>query len=478
MSNEAIRIDPTVKFDLSPYLFMQLMEPLGTTDGSVDAAWDFREDRWRPDFIKVAKELAPTLIRWPGGCFSSYYRWKEAIGPRSKRKPIYNILWGGLESNQAGTHEYIDFCRAIGADALISVNMESDGRQKWANYRGSRRSAGPKEAADWVDYCNNPSNILRIKNGAKEPFNVRLWQLGNETSYNPNGFDCETAARRTRVFAKAMRKVDPDIRLIGWGDSGWAGCMLEVAGGELDYIAFHNHYRSGLEGSPLQWNEYRDDMKKTWRHLMNAYKITERRMEEMREQVAGTDVKLAMTESHFSAPGRNRCDVLTSWASGVANARVLNVQERNGDILEIATLADFCGTCWRTNAIILCQPGRKTYMMPVARVMALYRRHRGNKEVGVTDRPKDLDVTASRRGSTLFLHVVNTNRTKAVDTSLKIGGLKIASGSVFQIAVDPAFEVDQHNDETLAPVKLPLPKSGRWTFPQASVSAVRMKTVK
>ena len=40
----AIRIDPTPLFELSPYLYMQFMEPLGATDGSVEAAWDHLRD--------------------------------------------------------------------------------------------------------------------------------------------------------------------------------------------------------------------------------------------------------------------------------------------------------------------------------------------------------------------------------------------------------------------------------------------------
>ena len=42
---------------------MQFMEPLGTTDGSVDAAWDFKSDRWRDDVIEITQELSPTLLR-------------------------------------------------------------------------------------------------------------------------------------------------------------------------------------------------------------------------------------------------------------------------------------------------------------------------------------------------------------------------------------------------------------------------------
>lgn len=83
-----------------------------------------RRCRWREGFIEVSKELAPTLMR-RGGCFSSYYRWKEAVG----------------------------------ADALMCVNFESDGRKPWMkDPNGNIRSAGPEEAAEWVDYCNNPES--------------------------------------------------------------------------------------------------------------------------------------------------------------------------------------------------------------------------------------------------------------------------------------------------------------------------------
>ena len=473
---DQIRIDPKPMFDLPKYQFMQLLEPLGATDGSVAAAWNEREHKWRDDFIDVSKELGPTLMRWPGGCFSSYYRWKEGIGPANKRVPVHNILWGGMESNQAGTHEYMDYCRKIGADPLIAVNFESDGRPHWATFLGSNRSGSPQEAAEWVEYCNRPSHPLRRKNGSAKPFNVKMWQIGNETSYDKKGYDCETAAKRTLAFARAMKKADPEISLIGWGDSGWAPRMLEVAGSHLDYIAFHHHFRSALNPDeyPLQWDDYRKDHAKTWAHMMSAYALTERKIAEMREQVAGHDVKLAMTESHFSTKGRNRCDVLSAWAAGVAYARVLNVHERNGDILSIATLDDFLGVRWMSCALFVCQPSNKTYMLPVARVLSLYRAHRGKREATVLDSPAELDVTASRTGGKLFLHIANTSRAKDVPVSIAVEGMKTGPGKVFQIAEDPFFEVDPHNDERLAPAERAL-RSAKLVVPRASVSAVELE---
>ena len=42
----------------------------------------------------------------------------------------------------------------------------------------------------------------RKAHGHAAPLNVRHWQIGNETSYDRNGFDLETAARKTVEFAK------------------------------------------------------------------------------------------------------------------------------------------------------------------------------------------------------------------------------------------------------------------------------------
>src|SRR5947208_3480115 len=63
-----LSIAPKPLFELSPWLYMQFMEPLGVTDGSIEASWDHLHNRWRPDLIQATKELAPPMMRW-GGLF-------------------------------------------------------------------------------------------------------------------------------------------------------------------------------------------------------------------------------------------------------------------------------------------------------------------------------------------------------------------------------------------------------------------------
>ena len=272
-----------------------------------------------------------------------------------------------------------------------------------------------------------------------------------------------------------MRKADPSIKIIGWGDRGWARRMIEVAGEHLQYIAIHHMFRPDREqkGSPLQGTEYRKDPARTWAHLMKAYKAHEQKIANACEQVKGSGIPLALTECHFALPGRNRCEVLSSWAAGVSYARFMNVHLRYGQFLKIGTLADFCGTRWQVNAVMIPVPGGKAFLMPVAKVMKFYREHMGSNFLQIRHVPDGLDVAASRRDSTIILHVINTKRQRSVTVDIDVEGHDIKSGKIYEMATDPEFEVIAANPDPLVP-KVKRLNDSNWTFPPASVSAVEL----
>ena len=283
--------------------------------------------------------------------------------------------------------------------------------------KDSVRTADAQEAAEWVAYCNDPDNPERKGHGHAAPWDVRHWQIGNETSYDKNGFDLETAARKTVEFAKAMRAADPSIQLIAWGDSGWAARMAEVAGEHVQYLAFHHMFDPDSPQRPVLRGElYRRDPDATWEQLMAAWQLNDTKIRTIRDNLGARKIPLALTECHFVIPGRDRGDVLASWAAGVSYARILNNHQRHGDVLKIATAADFCGTRWQNNAVIIPTPkgNNRAYLQPVARVMQLYRHHIGSHAIRVGNQPDGLDVVASRRGDTVYLHVANTQRTRSV----------------------------------------------------------------
>lgn len=474
-STALLRVDPAPRHAISPYLFMQFMEPLGVTDSSVEAAWDHSRNDWRPDVVEATRRLGPTMLRW-GGIYTDFYRWREGVGPRELRPPMQNLQWGGLESNQVGTAEFIDFCQRVGADPLMCVNFESDGRRRFMTAGGKPRIGDAKEAADWVSFCNDPDNRERRSLGVPSPLAIKHWQIGNETSYDRNGFDLETSARKTVEFAKALRERDPSVSLIGWGDSGWAPRMADVAGEHLDMLAFHHMFNPDSDEDPvLRGEAYRRDPDATWRRLMSAWEINDRKIREVRESLAGRDIPLALTECHFAIPGRNRCDVLSTWAAGVSYGRILNNHQRHSDVLKIATAADFCGNRWQVNAVMIPTPRGEgaAYLMPVAQVMRLYRHHIGEQAVEVLGTPDGLDVVASRTGNRLYLHVVNTNRTRAVKADFDAAGSAVASATAHTIAEDPMVEVSQLNSQRFMRTRTSeLPLRGGWEFPAASVSAV------
>jgi alpha-L-arabinofuranosidase len=123
-------------------------------------------------------------------------------------------------------------------------------------------------------------------------------------------------------------------------------------------------------------------------------------------------------------------------------------------------------------------PGGKSYMMPVALVTSLYRHHTGKKAITVSSAHEDLDVTASRSGEKIYLHVINTNRERSASANLRVYGMKIASGRIFELSADPEFEVIQTQSDAIVPKEKSLPENCHWTFPPASVSAVEIDVQK
>jgi alpha-L-arabinofuranosidase len=479
-------VDPRPRFEFSPHLYMQFMEPLGATDGSVEASWDHDRDDWREDLVAATRDLGPDVIRW-GGLFTRYYKWREGVGPTAERPWMYNHVWGGRESNRVGTHELVDFCRRVGAEPMLVVNFLSDGHREYARtVHGQDRRGDAREAADWVSYANDPDDAERIRHGVREPYGVKLWQLGNETNYSRDGFSLDEAIAHTLEFARAMRQRDPSIQLIGWGDDAlhdgdfWAPAMLRRAGEHLDQVAIH--MMGMIPASPdtlLRGFEYQKDPAGAWDELLEMTGRVERRLHTVRQimQEHGPGKGLAITEGHLSLNPHNANPILQEWLSAVYHARTLNLYERNGDLVTMSTGADFAGTRWTVNAVQIPVPRGRSFLLPVAVVTRLYKRHRGAHGAAVAEVPAYLDVAASRDPDRVYLHVLNTSFHRPVETTLAVQGLRVRGGRVWEIAPeDPRAYVDRNNPTTFDPVERTLPAGDlpSWRFPPRSVSAVEL----
>ncbi|MBO7403583.1 MAG: alpha-L-arabinofuranosidase, partial [Clostridia bacterium] len=134
---------------IEPALYGHFTEHIGGV--FYDGIW-VGEDSKVPNIRGLRKELIEKLraihapvIRWPGGCFAETYDWRDGIGPREKRPTRIN-WWrnadGRYEPNAVGTHEFVDFCRLVGAEPYFAANITS---------------LTPLAIRDWMDYCNSPA---------------------------------------------------------------------------------------------------------------------------------------------------------------------------------------------------------------------------------------------------------------------------------------------------------------------------------
>jgi alpha-L-arabinofuranosidase len=470
-----LRIDPRPLFEFSPLFYMQFMEPLGTTDASVEAGWDYERDDWREDFVQATRALAPDVVRY-GGLLSRYYKWREGVGPPARRPWMRNYVWGGKEPHRAGTHELVDFCRRVGAAPLYCVNFESDGEHRYARMPEGDRSGDAREAADWVSYCNDPDHPQRRANGAAEPLDVRLWQLGNETSYGRDTFSRDEAIAVTVEFSRAMRARDPSIQLIGWGDDGWAAELVRRAGEHIDWVAVHMMQQRPLRrDTVLNSLAYQRQPERAWAELLEILPArVERKLLALEAALdaQGSKHPVAITEGHLSLTPHNANPILTEWLTGVYHARVMNLYHRHGARVRMCTAADFNGMRWTSNALMHETPRGRTYFLPVAAVMALFKRNQGKHGIAVTSAPPELDIAASRTGDRLFLHVANMEYLRSVEVEIQVEGMAVTSGRVLEIAPE-----DARTAATTVTPEAFLPREhalsvddSRWRVPARSVS--------
>ena len=491
-----ILIDPEPLFEISPVMYLQFMEPLGNTEPSVEGAWNYHIDNWREDFVDCVKDLAPDIIRW-GGIYNRFYKWREGIGPVEERPWMHNYQWGGKETNRVGTHEILDFCRRVGAKTIFGVNFYSDGNEFFKQTDlGENRYGTPEEAANWVSYVNEPNHSLRKKNGHPEPFNVRYWQLGNESSYaGREGFNLQEYLEALGDFIPKMKSRDPSINLIGWGDvpstpgfnpsehndenRPWAVPVLKEFGGELDFVAYH---QMGIyprrKDTVLKSFDYLKDPAQAWDELLEMASLAEFRIKTMKSELESikSPANLAVTEGHLSLSPYNTNTVLYSWLSAAYHVKTLNAYLRHGDRIKMCTGADFNGSRWTVNAVMMPQPGGASYLMPIGHFMKWFNKEKGSHGIRVKNLPEQLDIAASIKDKTVYLHVLNTSFAESISANIKAADSNISGGTVLEMAPeDKMAHIDQTRPRLFEPVEKAWTQN--WTFPPASVSILKLNLV-
>ena len=199
------------------------------------------ENGMRRDVIDLVRELDTPICRYPGGNFVSAYNWEDGIGPQSERPTRLDLAWRTAESNQVGIQEFARWAEAANTEMMLAVNL------------GSR---GLDAARNFVEYVNHPGGSywsdLRRKNGQADPWNVRLWCLGNEMD-GPWQVGHKSAAEYGHLAnetAKAIRAFDDKLELVVCGSSHsdmptfpqWEATVLDETYDQVDYISLHMYF--------------------------------------------------------------------------------------------------------------------------------------------------------------------------------------------------------------------------------------------
>ena len=196
---------------------------------------------FRKDVIGLIKELNVPIVRYPGGNFVSGYNWEDGVGPKEKRPVRMELAWSTTETNEFGTDEFMRWCKAANTAPMMAVNL------------GTR---GADAARELVEYCNHPGGTylsdLRRKNGAADPYGVKLWCLGNEMDgpWQMGHKDATEYGKLANEAAKLMKWTDPSIELVFCGSSGWGmstfgdweRTVLDIAWDNVDYISMHQYH--------------------------------------------------------------------------------------------------------------------------------------------------------------------------------------------------------------------------------------------
>lgn len=197
----------------------------------------------RQDVAHLIQELNISTVRYPGGNFVSGYNWRDGVGPKSERPVRLDYAWLSTETNEFGIDEFASWCTNYGLSPMVAVNLGT---------------GTPQDAGYFIEYCNIKSGTalsdLRIKHGRTEPYNFKLWCLGNEMDgpWQTCHLDAEDYVKKAREASKIMRWVDPEIKLVGCGSATtalpsypeWDRVVLEGLYDHIDFLSCHHYFEN------------------------------------------------------------------------------------------------------------------------------------------------------------------------------------------------------------------------------------------
>lgn len=462
-------------------------------------------DGFRKDVIDSIKELKPGTIRWPGGNFSSWYHWKDGIGPKQQRPKKISYADDIIreESNLFGTDEYIKLCKKTAVIPYITVNA-GDGTAR--------------EAAEWVEYCNYSGDTFyasqRKQNGNPYPFGVKFWEIGNEI-YGDWQIGTKNAVEYSQTlieFSKAMKRVDPSIKIVAVGmgkhDPDWDRIVLDSAWDYIDGISVHIY---------IGRHEYFDSFGQIFTIADHLKKMEDDIIRISQQKQSKRNIFLALSEwgIWYRKGHKDELDEVFNLKDALVFAGAMNL------LLKFCKTLEFTHQSMLINCLGLIRTKydrivRQTIYYP----FALFSQHTGdiilapdvwcetftckdyryfpwptfdvgkdNFQIDESEVPQIhnlqyLDVSASYNSDTqeICLIVVNRNPENSIDASIELRGYECENKSSIWIVDGPDVyatndfereDIKMHNYvEKMDPQKL------RYNFKAHSITALKIKTRK
>ncbi|HSU19127.1 MAG TPA: alpha-L-arabinofuranosidase C-terminal domain-containing protein [Acidobacteriaceae bacterium] len=396
-----------------------------------------------PDEVAMAKAMHMTELRF-GGNFSSYYHWRDGIGPEDKRVTIKNIAWGIPEYNNFGTDEFLQLCDLIGAIPQFDLNMGS---------------GTPEEAADWVRYIRAHHKGRVLYELGNELYGK--WQVGYPTIHE--------LAARTLAFSKAVRGVEPDAEIIATGlgpvtDGRWNAAQLSDPPGTFNYLSLHFILGTNHPENRAATPDFMAAAAYALPYAVGPY------FDKVQAQVDENPlqkgkVHFAITEWLFNSKGfgeRNFTNESPSWMNeggAVMAAGFLNTVLRHTSEIKITDMTgsmEFAGV-WKRREQVYAVPAYYAFQMYTAvkgDTVLPTTTDSGTYSVAGGVRPLDkvqdvplIDVVATRSPDhkTVTLLCVNRDIERDIPTRFDLGGMHATGiAKVQQISSPSRYE---RNDE-------------------------------
>jgi alpha-L-arabinofuranosidase len=452
--------------DIDPLIYGNFIEHLGRcVDGGVFEEKSPLADAngFRRDVLDGTKKLNATILRWPGGNFSSNYHWMDDIG----------------------THEFLEYTRLAGSQPYICANL---GTGTWT------------EAQQWVEYCNSSEDTamtrLRKQNGRAEPWKVKYWGLGNEMDgpWQMGHRSAEDYGKFALEAAKLMKWTDPNIKLIAAGASNfgtgidwtaWNRTVLDFLKQHADYLALHTYVGN-------QANSFGDFLASSI-ELDQRIKITEGTIDNaLAGQTPRRKMYIAYDEWNVwyrargnAQRGRRILEERYNLEDALVVATFLNSFVNHAHIVKMANMAQL------VNVIApMFTDERGMFFQTIFHPLALFANNSKGKALELfLDAPKYkatrfddvpyLDASAAWDNGSLVLNVVNRHKDQSIDTEIEAEDKQFAGPVAITEVNGP--DIKAENDfgkTTVAPVTKSASAEGRklrYTFPPHSYTMLKAR---